>query len=523
MKRILPAFLAVLLFGISCKKEEPNQEPEVQFVRPLSSDSLYKGELVDIELAASDPDGEIERLVLMADGQQLAVLTTKPYRFRWDAREWGGGTITLKARAIDDQGAEAEASRSFFLIGNTAPQPGFSFSPDPGIVQELVYFDASLSSDQEDSLSTLLFRWDFDGDSLFETSWDANPLTTHTYNQEGNYAVGLEVKDSEGLTAVLYQSITVVGPVLLPPVAAFSLVPDSGNMQTTFSVNAGASYDPDGADHLLSYRWDWDGDGTFDTPFLSDSLAFQIYPDTGRFRIILEVKDADGLTDTVSRPVIVFDPFPGLQPCPGIPTVSYAGQTYNTLKLGSRCWLRENLNVGTMVSTTVGQQQNSTIEKFCFNNNPVNCQVYGGLYQWDEAMAWGSPGQDICPLGWHIATDEDYKHLEGMADTQYDTLAGIWDSTGFRGLDAAKVLKSASGWSQGGNGSNQLFFNALPAGGTYGSGGTSVGQGSNAMFWTSQSVDTVSAMARFLDAPQDGAYRGAFQKVNAFSVRCVKD
>lgn len=523
MKRMLFIFIAALLLGVSCKKDAPNIDPEVHFVRPLSTDSLYKGTLIEIELSASDEDGDIEKLVLTADGLELAVLTDKPYTYSWDAREWGGGTVALKARAVDNDGGEAQSTRSFYLIGNKAPIPDFIFAPDPGIIHENITFDASLSSDPEDSLSNLQFRWDFDGDSLFETPWDANVQASHTFTQVGVFSVGLEVKDSEGLTASVFKSVVVNGPMLLPPVAMFSLLPDSGTLQTIFSVDAAASFDPDGPDLLMTYRWDWNGDGTFDTPYLSDSTATQIYTDTGSYHIILEVKDADGLTDTISQRVLVYNPFPGYAPCPGIPTVSYAGQTYNTLKIGSRCWLKENLNVGTMVPSSSGQQQNTTIEKFCFNNNPVNCQVYGGLYQWDEAMAWGSPGQDICPLGWHVATDADYKHLEGMADTQYDTLSGIWDSTGFRGVDAGKILKSTSGWSQGGNGTNQLFFNALPGGGTYGSGATSVGQGANAMFWTSQSENTGAAMARFLDAPEDAVYRGAFQKVNAFSVRCVKD
>ena len=97
------------------------------------------------------------------------------------------------------------------------------------------------------------------------------------------------------------------------------------------------------------------------------------------------------------------------QPCPGIPTVTYAGKTYNTVQIGSQCWLKENLDVGTMInSTSSGYQQtnNSIIEKYCYDNNPANCETYGGLYEWPEAMQYSTtPGtKGICP-DWLAYTD----------------------------------------------------------------------------------------------------------------------
>ena len=44
----------------------------------------------------------------------------------------------------------------------------------------------------------------------------------------------------------------------------------------------------------------------------------------------------------------VFDIIEGI-PCPGTPTVTYEGQTYNTVQIGNQCWFKENLNVGTMI------------------------------------------------------------------------------------------------------------------------------------------------------------------------------
>src|ERR1035437_7426550 len=75
-------------------------------------------------------------------------------------------------------------------------------------------------------------------------------------------------------------------------------------------------------------------------------------------------------------------------PCPGVDSLNYSGQWYHTVQIGSQCWLKENLNVGIMKPAVKDQINNDTIEKFCYNNDPANCTVYGGLYQWREAVQY---------------------------------------------------------------------------------------------------------------------------------------
>ena len=55
--------------------------------------------------------------------------------------------------------------------------------------------------------------------------------------------------------------------------------------------------------------------------------------------------------------------------------------------------MTENLNIGTMVNGSANQLNNSIIEKYCYNNIEDSCNVYGGLYQWDEMMQYSTtPG-----------------------------------------------------------------------------------------------------------------------------------
>jgi uncharacterized protein (TIGR02145 family) len=102
------------------------------------------------------------------------------------------------------------------------------------------------------------------------------------------------------------------------------------------------------------------------------------------------------------------------KPCPGILSVNYGGYLYHTVQIGSQCWLSENLNIGSMVKSGSDQLNNNTVEKYCYNDQAVNCQKYGALYRWSEAMQYdtteGSRG--ICPAGWHLPTLADITKLE---------------------------------------------------------------------------------------------------------------
>ncbi len=48
--------------------------------------------------------------------------------------------------------------------------------------------------------------------------------------------------------------------------------------------------------------------------------------------------------------------------------------------------MAENLNVGDMVKGYKNQQDDSKIERYCYDNDTTNCDRYGGLYQWAEMM-----------------------------------------------------------------------------------------------------------------------------------------
>jgi uncharacterized protein (TIGR02145 family) len=211
------------------------------------------------------------------------------------------------------------------------------------------------------------------------------------------------------------------------------------------------------------------------------------------------------------------------QPCPGIQTVNYEGQVYNTVLIGDQCWLKENLNVGTMINGNEEMTNNGVIEKYCYNNDPANCDEYGGLYQWDEMMQYTiTQGvQGICPAGWHIPSDDEWKILEGTVDSQYSVGHGVWNNTGERGYDAGLNLKSTSGWIGFGNGTDLFGYSAIP-GGHHNYYGYFDLIDEYALFYTSSKYGS-EPWYRSLSRFSDKVLRLNLHKGFGLSVRCLKD
>ena len=91
--------------------------------------------------------------------------------------------------------------------------------------------------------------------------------------------------------------------------------------------------------------------------------------------------------------------------------------------------MAENLNIGDMVLGENNQNDDSKIERYCYNNDTTYCDHYGGLYQWAEMMQLPSRcntescseliqenHRGICPEGWRLFTYDDYIVVAGFND-----------------------------------------------------------------------------------------------------------
>lgn len=211
-------------------------------------------------------------------------------------------------------------------------------------------------------------------------------------------------------------------------------------------------------------------------------------------------------------------------PCPGLDSVLYEGQWYHTVQIFSQCWLSENLNVGNMIQGTTNPSNNGIIEKYCFGNTPSICENKGGLYQWEEMMNYTTEegAQGICPAGFHLPSDEEWKVLEGVADSQYGIGHYIWNSSNFRGFDVAYNLKAVSGWASGGNGADLEGFKAIPAG--YWWENSFFENNTFGIFWTSTSNEAGLPIYRGMrnDMVKIARMLNTYGPIG-HSVRCIKD
>ena len=201
------------------------------------------------------------------------------------------------------------------------------------------------------------------------------------------------------------------------------------------------------------------------------------------------------------------------------------GKTYKTVKFGNQWWMAENLNYADSAKTPSLKGKS-----WCYGDKPDNCARYGRLYTWaaaidSVALATDSENpQDcgymkssknilpdvvhgICPDGWHLPDYQDFSNM--LVHVGGYSIAGT-------------VLKSQSGWNEGGNGTDTFGFNVLPAGIGYGDGSFD-GLGDGTDFWSATESDLEQAFSLY--ASYENEYSGVmdYAKNYAFSIRCVKD
>ncbi len=206
-----------------------------------------------------------------------------------------------------------------------------------------------------------------------------------------------------------------------------------------------------------------------------------------------------------SEGLIVFNDDPPHDSCKSKAFV-YQGKLYHTVLIGDQCWMAENLDIGVAIDSSVEAVDNGAVEKYCYRDDPANCILYGGLYQWDEAMQYSVTGgaQGICPAGWHLPTLAEWEILS-------TTLAGDGDAMKVAGIGPGTYVgTNTSGYSALFSGIRDRFQH-------YSSPGTV------AAFWSSTQWAGGAAKFLYLYYSTHGATMEYDYKQNGFSVRCLED
>ncbi len=158
------------------------------------------------------------------------------------------------------------------------------------------------------------------------------------------------------------------------------------------------------------------------------------------------------------------------------------------------------------------------IEKYCYDNLDENCDTYGGLYEWTEAMQYVTTekAQGICAVGWHIPTDGEWTTLS-------DYLGGSTVAGGK--MKSTGTIEGTTGlwYSPNTDATNESGFKGFPGGFRDFGDGYFYILGDDSDFWSSSQYSTSNAWSRYLYSTSAYVGRSNYDKDYGLSVRCLKD
>ncbi|RLD79504.1 MAG: hypothetical protein DRJ15_09260 [Bacteroidetes bacterium] len=393
---------------------------------------------------------------------------------------------------------------------NNAPVASFTVDPGSGNTQTAFNLDASGSTDQETPANELLVRWDGNDDGTWETEFTTVKTATVTYDTEGTYTIRLQVKDGGGLTSATTQQVTVTANGNEAPDAPANPNPEDGGTDIIIIVQLQWTGSDPEADPLT---FDVYFGTSQDPPLVSEGKTENSYdPGTLAYETTYywKITAHDDHDNSSTGPLWSFTTGSQSFSCGDDFTDARDGKTYGSVQIVDQCWMAQNLNIGDRIDGSQDMSDNSTIEKYCFNDEETECNTYGGLYQWDEMMQYAknnSPG--ICPDGWHLPSLQEWETLEialGMPEEQATA------TSGWQGTVEGNMLKY--GGSTG--------FDALMGGNRSSSGNFILG-GLGTAFWTATQSTTYNAKARSFDTDHSQINHTNYSKEYGHAVRCVED
>jgi len=233
--------------------------------------------------------------------------------------------------------------------------------------------------------------------------------------------------------------------------------------------------------------------------------------------------------------------------------IDYDGNIYEVARIGNQIWTIKNLNVthyqdGSAIQTGYSNYEwsspflpfYSTGVYAVYNDDTSNIAKYGNLYNWYAV----DDSRGICPEGWHIPSDDEWKELElylGICDgslgnkDSYVSSDGCVNNIGWIGTNEGGMIKedNTEHWNtetctepvcpDGSTGCNCSGFTAMPGGFRYYLDGFYNGMGYGGYFWSSTESSSHYAWYRQLGTYNSEINRNNFHKAYGFSIRCVRD
>jgi uncharacterized protein (TIGR02145 family) len=199
------------------------------------------------------------------------------------------------------------------------------------------------------------------------------------------------------------------------------------------------------------------------------------------------------------------------------PLTDIDGNLYQKVVIGSQIWMKENLKVsryrnGDLIPIKTDESNwysLSTHARTWYNNDSTTYEYpYGNLYNWYAI----SDNRGICPLGWHVPNNNEWKILTTFLGGE-SIAAGKMKSTEIIYWNRPNTnLNNESGFSAlpGGYRDNYAMFNGI---------------GNTAIFWSAPEYAIGDGWARGVDINNIDLSRvfNPNSKLMGASVRCLRD
>ena len=257
-------FFLILIFLVSCKKEEPVASFSV---------SKTQAEVDEVITITNSSEHSTNYAWDFGDGTTSTADNPGSHQYSTD------GVFTIELTATGEGGSDV-ASQTV-TVAYPDPIAAFIMDKDSVELQENVTF----TNQSENAAS---YSWSF-GDG--NTSTSQNPV--HAYSEAGTFTVQLTATGPGGATSSTSESVTVVWP---DPVADFTVDKTEAIPGETFTFTNASEYSE-------SYSWDF-GDGSTST--VTDPT--HSYVDEGIYTVALTATGYNGETDTYSTAVSVCYP-----------------------------------------------------------------------------------------------------------------------------------------------------------------------------------------------------------------------
>ncbi len=203
-------------------------------------------------------------------------------------------------------GCNSKPSQPMFLnpldlegdFDNIPPVASFTIFPKIGVANETeIVLDASSSIEEDNPDIQLRYKWDFDNDGTWDTDWLLNQTVVRKFKSGSQIRhIKLLVMGGKQLQAEFRDSLFVNAR----PSVQYDF--EYGCRDSVYLFNASNSKDYEDGENL-NYRWDFEGDGSWDTKWISTSNIIHRYDKFQLSNVILEVMDTDSLIGRLEKEI----------------------------------------------------------------------------------------------------------------------------------------------------------------------------------------------------------------------------